>query len=98
MLSSLDSFIQLCDCHSLENVFELHKVLVIKTDIVPMLSDELDAVTDENFCHLHKTVFLKCGVMKRFRIMGQHTLKNINNYLNTNIYSYLEISGGQSSN
>jgi len=25
-------------------------------------------------------------------------LKNVNTYLNTNIYSYLEISGGQSSN
>jgi hypothetical protein len=24
--------------------------------------------------------------------------KNVNNYLNTNIYSYLETSGGQSSN
>ncbi len=30
--------------------------------------------------------------------MEQHTLKNINNYLDTNIYSYLETSGGQSSN
>jgi hypothetical protein len=30
--------------------------------------------------------------------MEQHTLKNINNCLNTNIYSYLEASGGQSSN
>jgi hypothetical protein len=30
--------------------------------------------------------------------MEQHTLKNVNNCLNTNIYSYLEISGGQSSN
>ncbi len=30
--------------------------------------------------------------------MEQHTLKNINNCLNTNIYSYLETSGGQSSN
>ncbi len=29
--------------------------------------------------------------------MEQHTLKNVNNYLNTNIYSYLETSGGQSS-
>jgi hypothetical protein len=31
-------------------------------------------------------------------VMEQHTLKNVNNYLNTNIYSYLETSGGQSSN
>jgi hypothetical protein len=28
----------------------------------------------------------------------QHALKNINNCLNTNIYSYLDTSGGQSSN
>jgi hypothetical protein len=31
-------------------------------------------------------------------IMEQHALKNMNNCLNTNIYSYLETSGGQSSN
>jgi hypothetical protein len=30
--------------------------------------------------------------------MEQRTLKNVNDYLNTNIYSYLETSGGQSSN
>ncbi len=30
--------------------------------------------------------------------MEQHTLKNVNNYLNTNIDSYFETSGGQSSN
>ena len=30
--------------------------------------------------------------------MEQHALKNINNCLNTNIHSYLETSGGQSSN
>ena len=30
--------------------------------------------------------------------MEQHTLKNVNNCLNTNIYYYLETSGGQSSN
>ncbi len=28
--------------------------------------------------------------------MKQCTLKNVNNYLNTNIYSYLETSGSQS--
>ena len=27
----------------------------------------------------------------------QHSLKNVNNGLNTNIYSYLETTGGQSS-
>ncbi len=30
--------------------------------------------------------------------MEQHTFKNVSNCLNTNIYSYLETSGGQSSN
>ena len=30
--------------------------------------------------------------------MEQHASKNVNNCLNTNIYSYLETSGGQSSN
>ncbi len=29
--------------------------------------------------------------------MEQHSLKSVNNCLNTNIYSYLETSGGQSS-
>ncbi len=29
--------------------------------------------------------------------MEQRTLKNVNNHLNINIYSYLETSGGQSS-
>jgi hypothetical protein len=31
-------------------------------------------------------------------LMEQPVLKNVNNCLNTNIYSYLEISGGQHSN
>ncbi len=30
--------------------------------------------------------------------MEQHALKNVNNSLNINIYSYLETSGGQCSN
>ncbi len=30
--------------------------------------------------------------------MEQRTLKNVNSYLNINMYSYLETSGGQSSN
>ncbi len=30
--------------------------------------------------------------------MEQRTLKNVSNCLNTNIYSYLETSGGQGSN
>ncbi len=31
-------------------------------------------------------------------LMEQHALKNVNNYLNVNIDSYLGISDGQSSN
>jgi hypothetical protein len=31
-------------------------------------------------------------------LMGQRTLKNVNNCLITNIYSYLETSGGKSYN
>ncbi len=30
--------------------------------------------------------------------MEQRTFQNVNNYLNINIYSYIETSGGQSSN
>ncbi len=30
--------------------------------------------------------------------MEEHALKNVNNFLITNIYSYLEKSGGQNSN
>jgi hypothetical protein len=30
--------------------------------------------------------------------MEQHALRNVNDCLNTNIYSYLETSGGQSFN
>ncbi len=38
--------------------------------------------------------------IKHFHLEGmeQHNLKNVNSSLNTNIYSYLETSGGQSSN
>jgi hypothetical protein len=31
-------------------------------------------------------------------LMEQHTFENLNNCLNINMYSYLETSGGQSSN
>ncbi len=36
--------------------------------------------------------------MEQHPLMEQHTFKNVNNYLNTNIYSYLETSAGPSSN
>ncbi len=34
----------------------------------------------------------------KFCKLEQHALKNVNNCMNTNIYSYSETSGGQSSN
>jgi hypothetical protein len=37
-------------------------------------------------------------VLNCFIGMEQHILKIVNNYLNANIYSYLETSGGQSPN
>jgi hypothetical protein len=38
------------------------------------------------------------SVIKSMLTMEQRTLKNVNNCLNTNIYSYLETSGGESYN
>jgi hypothetical protein len=43
-------------------------------------------------------MFLCIIVVSGIFVMEQHTLKNANNHLNTDIYSYLETSGGQSSN
>jgi hypothetical protein len=39
-----------------------------------------------------------CAIKLFLAAIEQRTLINVNNYLNTNIYSYLEMSGGQSSN
>jgi hypothetical protein len=38
------------------------------------------------------------GTNNQVASMEQRALKNVNNYLNTNIYSYLESSRGQISN
>jgi hypothetical protein len=43
-------------------------------------------------------VMLNGIMMSGIMLMEQSTLKNVNNNLNTNIYTYLEISGGQNSN
>jgi len=37
-------------------------------------------------------------MLTKFLLMEEHTYKNVDNSLNTNIYSYLETSGGQSFN
>ncbi len=39
--------------------------------------------------------YVKCHYVK---LIEQHAFKNVNNCVNTNIYSYLETSGGQSFN
>ena len=39
-----------------------------------------------------------CTIKLSTAVMEQCTLKNVKNGLSTNIYSYLETSGGQSSN
>jgi hypothetical protein len=47
------------------------------------------------------TIILETGdalTLMTQSIMEQHTFKNVNNCLNTNIYSYLGTSGSQSSN
>jgi hypothetical protein len=45
-----------------------------------------------------KNVFNSFETAAQSRAMEQHALKNVNNCLNTSIYSYLETSGGQISN
>ena len=41
---------------------------------------------------------VKMALSSVFGPMEQHALKNVKNCMNTNIYSYLETSGGQISN
>ncbi len=53
------------------------------------------------YSRLHFKSFLQFIVLAVFfqvKGMEKHTLKNVNNSMNTNIYSYLETSGGQSFN
>ncbi len=56
----------------------------------------------QRFCHksLPMEIWLNENMgQKQFcKGMEQRTLKNVHNCLNTNIYSYLETCGGQSSN
>jgi hypothetical protein len=62
-------------------------------DLETMKNNELvEEIHKTSYDHL--TTILKVFV----DIMEQRTLSNVNNYLNTNMYSYLETSGGQSSN
>ncbi len=43
-------------------------------------------------------ISLKTSMASTLIKMEQHSLKNVKNYLNTNLYSYLETSGDQCSN
>jgi hypothetical protein len=57
--------------------------------------------TQQNLTQLNNTEHYRLSCDSQYDViiflMEQHTLKNVNNCLNTNIYSYLETSGGQSS-
>jgi hypothetical protein len=64
------------------------------------------AFNQDRCCHLVlclRLIPFHCNLAHAWRVfvshaMEQRTFKNVINYLNTNIYSYLETSGGQSSN
>jgi hypothetical protein len=56
--------------------------------------DIYDSVINSRLDHRDQYFTIDNGVC----LMEQNALKNVDNCLNTNIYSYLETSGGQSSN
>jgi hypothetical protein len=59
----------------------------------------LEQVASNNSGLLPKILKLNTQTLQLLTmIMEQHALKNVNNCLNANIYSYLETSGGQSFN
>ncbi len=51
-----------------------------------------------HFKHIERTTTCSCAEKLFTSAMAQHALKNVNNCWNTNIFSYLETSAGQSSN
>jgi hypothetical protein len=59
------------------------------SDINSLMSGLLH-LAGQPYCKKGRSAKVKDG-------MEQHTFKNVNNCLNTSIYSYLETSGGQSS-
>jgi hypothetical protein len=69
--------------------------------------------SEETWWQRKSFLFVSDGMVKKYRVLvpvkpfqrapcnsawEQHALKNVNNCLNTNIYSYLETSGGHKSN
>jgi len=59
------------------------------------LKQKINIIWELSFWFLSTTIYYIKGIINA--VIEQRTLKNINNYLNTNIYSHLETSGGQSS-
>ncbi len=65
-----------------------HYFVITLSHTKVLLHNKLTLLANQiTFKLLHKLMFLE-----------ECDLKNVNNYLNTNIYSYLEKSGSQSSN
>ncbi len=64
------------------------RVTIILANISPFVFFWYDAWTEK----------MNINHNQCLKLMEQHALKNVNNFMNTNIYSYLETSGGQSSN
>jgi hypothetical protein len=80
-------------------VFCFSEPYSIKNCIITLWKNKLACWTSQLFISglgysSNKTMVIKiCNFL-----MEQHALKNVNNCLNTNILSYLETSGGKSSN
>ncbi len=70
------------------NVLRCHRCL-INTGV-----EKMNINMFENFDHQMPLSKRKCWYSNN----GTNALTNVNNCLNTNIYSYIETSGGQSSN
>jgi len=82
LLHDKDISLETLRLRMLRSVFELQQIL------------RIDCISLSYYAPIHNAfVFVSC-----FCGMEQCTLKNVNNCLNTNIYSYFETSGGQSSN
>jgi hypothetical protein len=76
-------------------------VTLLRLNVWSHLKSHLKLELGAVFCKIHSCTFIqKMELSYSFRCdsMEQRTLKNVNNYLNTNIYSYLETSGVQSFN
>ncbi len=69
------------------------------------LQKDVSFIAEENLCFYNnfqnfeaKICLIEIRQVSKDLIMEQRALKNVNNNMNMNIYSYLETSDGQSSN